>query len=170
MILSLRRRTTPSCLSVATLELWGAGGRTKVQLCVSTCADKNTPQVGITSRKPGGELGGIARCESPTYQVETKQPRNKMKPKSRAHSFAVMIAFAIGSLMSATSALGAVSLNGQVLSGGGPVASSTVTLWAATAGAPTQMGQAHTGADGRFTIAATGYPPGDATLYLVAKG
>src|SRR5262249_56473613 len=98
MILSLRRRTTPSCLSVATLELWGAGGRTKVQLCVSTCADKNTPQVGITSRKPGGELGGIARCESLTYQVETKQPRNKLKPKSRPHSLLVIMPLAFGSL------------------------------------------------------------------------
>jgi len=68
------------------------------------------------------------------------------------------------------SASAAVSLNGQVLSGGGPIANSTVTLWAATAGAPAQLGQARTGADGRFTIAATADPPNDATLYLVAKG
>jgi len=93
-----------------------------------------------------------------------------MKPKLLAHSFAVLIAFAFDSVLSAVSALAAVSLNGQVLSGGGPVANSTVTLWAATAGAPAQLGQAHTGADGRFTIAAAADPPRDATLYLVAKG
>src|SRR5262245_22032092 len=93
-----------------------------------------------------------------------------MNPKLFAHSFAVLIAFAIGSLLSATSALAAVSLNGQVLSGGGPIANSTVTLWAATAGAPARLGQAPTGADGRFTIAATVDLPRDATLYLVAKG
>src|SRR5215510_13797268 len=93
-----------------------------------------------------------------------------MKHKLCYHSFAVLVAFAIGNLMSATSALAAVSLNGQVLGGGGPVANSTVTLWAATAGAPAQLGQARTGADGRFTIAAAADPPRDATLYLVAKG
>src|SRR5215475_8033447 len=93
-----------------------------------------------------------------------------MKHNLCSHSFAVLIAFAIGSLMSATPALAAVSLKGQVLSGGGPVANSTVTLWAATAGAPAQFGQARTGADGRFTIAATANPPVDASLYLVAKG
>src|SRR5215475_6555605 len=99
-----------------------------------------------------------------------KQTGGKMKYKLCSHSFAVLIAFAMGSLMSAVSAMAAVSLNGQVLSGGGPVANSTVTLWAATAGAPAQLGQARTGADGRFTIAATADPPNDATLYLVAKG
>src|SRR5262249_37094056 len=103
-------------------------------------------------------------------KVKTKQRGNKMNPKLLAHSFAVLIAFAIGSLMSAMSALAAVSLNGQVLGGGGPVANSTVTLWAATAGAPAHLGQARTGSDGRFTIAAAADPPRDATLYLVAKG
>src|SRR5262245_15062811 len=93
-----------------------------------------------------------------------------MKHKLCSNSFAVLIAFAICSLMSAMPALGAVRLNGQVLSGGGPVANSTVTLWAATAGAPVQLGQARTGADGRFTIAATADPAKEATLYLIAKG
>src|SRR5262245_64026990 len=93
-----------------------------------------------------------------------------MKHKLCSHGFAVLITLAIESLMSAMSASAAVSLNGQVLSGGGPVANSTVTLWAATPGAPAQLGQAGTGADGRFTIAATADPPRDATLYLVAKG
>src|SRR5262245_8841712 len=111
-----------------------------------------------------------ARCESRKYQVETKQTGGKMKYKLCSHSFAVLVAFAIGSLMPAMSALAAVSLNGQVLGGGGPVANSTVTLWAATAVAPAQLGQARTGVDGRFTIATAADPPRDATLYLVAKG
>src|SRR5215471_12781163 len=93
-----------------------------------------------------------------------------MKYKLCSRSFAVVIAFAMSSSMSAVSALAAASLNGQVLSGGGPVANSTVTLWAANAAAPTQLGQARTGADGRFTIAATAVPPTDGTLYLVARG
>src|SRR5215467_2963886 len=108
-------------------------------------------------------IGRFARSHSPTYQVETKQTGGKMKHKLCSHSFAVLIAFAIGSLMSAMSALAAVGLNGQVLSGGGPVANSTVTLWAATAGAPAQLGKARTGADGRFTVSATADPAKDAT-------
>ena len=63
--------------TIYALDLLGAGGRTKVQLCVSPCADENTRQIGITSHKLSGELGGIVRCESPTYQVETKQLGSK---------------------------------------------------------------------------------------------
>jgi len=61
-------------------------------------------------------------------------------------------------------------LNGQVLLAGQQIASATVTLWRANADAPAQLGQAQTGADGRFAI---NVPPaiGDnATVYLVAKG
>jgi len=66
--------------------------------------------------------------------------------------------------------LAAAGINGQVLGGGAPVANSTVTLWAATASAPAQLGQARTSADGRFTIGAAAVPAMDATLYLVATG
>jgi len=60
-------------------------------------------------------------------------------------------------------------IRGQVLGGGAPVANSTVTLWAASAGAPKQLAQARTGADGRFTLNA-GAPGKDSSLYLIAKG
>jgi hypothetical protein len=57
-----------------------------------------------------------------------------------------------------------------VLGAGAPIADSTVTLFAASAGAPKQLAQAKTGADGRFTVDA-GDPPGkDGVLYLIAKG
>ncbi len=59
------------------------------------------------------------------------------------------------------------TLSGQVLGAGAPVANSTVTLWAASAGAPAQRGQTRTDGDGRFVLSA---PDGDAILYLVAKG
>jgi hypothetical protein len=61
------------------------------------------------------------------------------------------------------------TLNGKVLGGGQPIANSTVTLWAASAGAPQQRGQARTGADGSFTLNST-VPADAATLYLIAKG
>src|SRR5215468_8411325 len=112
----------------------------------------------------------MVRAMSLYKPLETKQPGNKMKNNLCSQSFAMLMAFAIYSPMSATSAMAAVNLNGQVLSGGGPVANATVTLWAATSGAPAQLSQARTGADGRFTIAATADPPRDATLYVVTKG
>ena len=72
--------------------------------------------------------------------------------------------------LSAASPARAQPVHGQVLGGGAPIDSSTVTLWAATAGAPKELGQAHTGADGRFSIKRTGAPSKDAILYLLAKG
>jgi streptogramin lyase len=61
-------------------------------------------------------------------------------------------------------------VTGQVLSGGAPVERATVTLWAATAGAPVQLGRAATGADGGFTINSAAALTKDASLYLVAEG
>src|SRR5271167_1942690 len=66
--------------------------------------------------------------------------------------------------------IAAESLQGQVLGAGAPIANSTVTLWAATSGPPAQLGQARTGADGRFSLNATTEEAKDASLYLVAKG
>ena len=73
-------------------------------------------------------------------------------------------------VLSVAPAVAADSLSGQVLGAGAPIANSTVTLWAASAGAPRQLAQARTGADGRFVLNATGAPGKDASLYLVAKG
>jgi len=61
----------------------------------------------------------------------------------------------------------AVSIDGQVIIGGAPVAGSTVTLWEADANVPRQLAQARTGNDGRFTLNADGK---GAVLYVVAKG
>ena len=55
-------------------------------------------------------------------------------------------------------AVAAGTLKGQVLGGGQSIANSTVTLWAAGAGAPTQLGQARTGVDGSFTLSSTDAP------------
>ena len=69
----------------------------------------------------------------------------------------------------ATSAF-AATVDGQVLGAGAPIAGSTVTLWAASAGAPKQLTQATTGADGRFTVNAPDDAGSDSILYVVAKG
>jgi hypothetical protein len=58
---------------------------------------------------------------------------------------------------------------GQVLGAGAPIANSTVTLWAASAGAPRQLAQVRTGNDGLFELSTAGAPDQDGILYLVAK-
>ena len=69
----------------------------------------------------------------------------------------------------AATAAAADQIQGQVMGAGAPIANSTVMLWAATADAPKQLGQAKTGADGSFALNASAVPA-NATLYLVAKG
>ena len=70
----------------------------------------------------------------------------------------------------ASQAPAAVRIDGQVQAGGGPVASSTVTLWAASAGEPKQLAQAKTSADGSFALGADETPGPGESLYLIAKG
>jgi hypothetical protein len=48
----------------------------------------------------------------------------------------------------------ALRIEGQVQAGHGLLANSTVTLWAASAGEPRQLGQATTNSGGRFEIPA----------------
>ena len=61
-------------------------------------------------------------------------------------------------------------IEGQVLAAGAPIANSTVTLWVETAGAPKQLAQVRTGANGRFEVSAAGAPSNDVSLYLIANG
>jgi hypothetical protein len=49
-------------------------------------------------------------------------------------------------------ATAAVSIEGQVQSGGAPIANSTLTLWSASANAPSQLSQVKTDTNGRFQI------------------
>src|SRR5215813_10244866 len=93
--------------------------------------------------------------------------RNCIASSEARATFAVAILGFVSAAVCATSA--AANVAGQVLGGGAPIANSTVTLYAASAGTPQQLGQARTGADGRFSIAAPSVPSGS-ILYLVAKG
>jgi hypothetical protein len=54
-----------------------------------------------------------------------------------------------------------VRIDGQVEASGAPVANSTVTLWAGSAGEPKQLAQAKTADDGSFALStdATPGPP-----------
>jgi hypothetical protein len=64
----------------------------------------------------------------------------------------------------------AVRIEGHVQAGGGPLASSTVTLWAASAGVPNQLAQTKSDSDGRFELGTPENTATDVVLYLVAKG
>src|SRR5215470_4244382 len=81
--------------------------------------------------------------------------------------FAAVIPALVGVAFCTTAA--AANIAGQVLGGGAPIADSTVTLFAASAGNPQQLGQARTGPDGRFSISAPSVPSGS-ILYLAAQG
>src|SRR5215813_4621531 len=64
----------------------------------------------------------------------------------------------------------AVRIEGQVQAGGGAVANSTVTLWAASAGEPRQLAQTTTNSDGRFELSSQETVGQDVSLYMIAKG
>ncbi len=74
------------------------------------------------------------------------------------------------SLACASPAVAALRIEGQVQGGGGAIANSTVTLWAASANAPAQLAQVKTDASGHFEISTDQSPSNDTILYLVANG
>ena len=73
-----------------------------------------------------------------------------------------------GLALTGTSAVASM-VKGRVEGGGAPVVGAKVTLWAAGADAPLELGHAQTGADGGFAITG-GAPTKDAIRYLVARG
>src|SRR5215475_1033179 len=81
----------------------------------------------------------------------------------------LVLLIAVSAVYIGTSVSEAATITGQVLGAGAPIANSTVTLHAASAGNPQQLGQVRSGADGRFSISAPSVPSGS-ILYFVAKG
>ena len=61
------------------------------------------------------------------------------------------------------------AVEGQVLLGGEPIASATVTLWTAGADAPAQVAQTQTGADGRLASIEVDKIFGDERFLLFAE-
>ena len=96
-----------------------------------------------------------------------KSDRNTTENNRGAGPVSTLALLLVG-LLPGGSALAAM-LTGQVLGGGTPVANSTVTLWAASAGAPKELAQTRTGADGRFKLNGLGAAK-DSSFYLTARG
>ena len=87
----------------------------------------------------------------------------------RAHLATMLLTIGVlGFECSPTSA--AVRIEGQAQAGGGGIANSSVTLWAASAGEPRQLAQARTNGEGHFELTNTETPAADVILYVVAKG
>src|SRR5262245_41041815 len=74
------------------------------------------------------------------------------------------------SVLSSVSTARADAISGRVLGARAPIAGSTVTLLAASAGTAQQVAQTQTGADGRFSIGTTPAASQESMLYLVASG
>src|SRR5579863_5168786 len=87
----------------------------------------------------------------------------------KAHLIGLLVAASIigGATRPAAAAL---RIDGQVQAGGGPVAGSTVTLWAGSGGGPKPMAQARTADDGSFALSTDETPGPGASLYVIAKG
>jgi hypothetical protein len=94
---------------------------------------------------------------------------SSMITPDKAHLIGLLAAASIITF-SASPATAAVQIDGLVQAGGGPVAGSTVTLWAGSTGEPKRLAQAKTAEDGSFALGADETPGPGVSLYLVAKG
>src|SRR5215472_10119016 len=81
----------------------------------------------------------------------------------------ILAGLALSSVFLVGRALADENIKGKVLGGGGPIANSKVTLYAATAGEPKQLAQTKTNNQGQFEVRVTG-APADSSLYLLAFG
>lgn len=95
----------------------------------------------------------------------------RIKMPRRQMTTSISAVFAVGLLACVSApAAAAVRIEGLVQAGGGPAAQSAVTLWAGSANAPVRLGQATTGADGRFVVSTDQTPDSNSSLYLIAAG
>ena len=84
--------------------------------------------------------------------------------------FRLVGVLSVAPLILASSALTADHLSGRVLGAGGPIATSTVTLWEAGSNEPKKLAEAKTNDQGQFEIRSTAARGTDSFLYLVATG
>src|SRR5262245_2884208 len=111
-----------------------------------------------------------------SVQIPSTEKRSYRRTLNRALAVtASAVVLAVGSaailfVWSCGPAAAAIRIEGQVQGGGGPIANSTVTLWGASANAPSQLAQVQTDPNGRFEISVEQSLGNDISLYLVAKG
>src|SRR5262245_19712543 len=88
---------------------------------------------------------------------------------SRIRVFILVAVLVAATVLGARSAR-AQQIDGVVQGGGGPIATATVTLWAAGQGTPRQLGETRTRDDGGFALQSVPQTAAGEVLYLVARG
>src|SRR5499425_1674547 len=121
--------------------------------------------------RPSSNRGHCAATDRPLFHFSRKLGRRRAMLRINKAQLMICVGLVVG-LLSFTSgpAAAAVRIEGQVQAGGGPLASSTVTLWAASAGDPRQLAQTRTSSDGRFELGSQETLGAEVILYVVAKG
>jgi hypothetical protein len=89
-----------------------------------------------------------------------------MKTRHKQNLLAIAL---FGALAFASILAHAAELSGNVQGAGGPISGSTVTVYAAGNGAPTQLSQGKTDDNGAFNLD-IGQAPAESVIYVVAKG
>ncbi len=92
---------------------------------------------------------------------------SKAMYKMPARGLALLVA--VAAFLLADGPAIAAEVVGNVQGAGSPIAGSTVTLYAASTGAPQELAQGKTDADGAFKLSAKP-APADSVLYVIAKG
>src|SRR5215467_8056792 len=82
----------------------------------------------------------------------------------------VLLALGVTVMVAIAPASAQQQLEGRVLGAGAPIANATVTLFAASSGAPAQLARTESSADGHFTLSFAQAQSGDTSLYLLATG
>src|SRR5262249_43539607 len=100
---------------------------------------------------------------------ERRQDMRMRAVVSRIWAFILVAVVAAATVLGARSAR-AQPIDGVVQGGGGPIATATVTLWAAGQGAPRKLGETSTRDDGGFELRGVPQTADGEVLYLVARG
>src|SRR5215475_2818690 len=87
---------------------------------------------------------------------------------SRIRAFILVAVLAAATVLGAGSAR-AQPIDGVVQGGGGPIATATVTLWAAGQGAPRKLGETSTRDDGGFALRGVPQTTNGKVLYLMTR-
>jgi hypothetical protein len=107
-------------------------------------------------------------CPKPMNLRRTPRRKSMLKIDKARIGTVLLTVGILGCTCGPTAA--AVRIEGQVQAGGSPLANSTVTLWAASAGEPRQLAQTRADSEGRFQLGSSETVETGVVLYVVAKG
>src|SRR5262249_48668799 len=86
------------------------------------------------------------------FHSSRKLGRRRTMVSTNKTQLMICVGLILGLVSFTSRPVAAVHIEGQVQAGGGPLANSIVTLWAASTADPRQLAQTTTSNDGRFQI------------------